>query len=99
VLEDLLGLGLDVLANYAQKLKDVNCRLYLSGMSELAYQQLRGAVKLRQASHVRAYDATPIRGQLMRGAIAHAQGWLVSPSEGSASNDGSSGKAIHEGRS
>lgn len=72
---------LDVLASYAQKLRDANGRLYLSGMSELAYQQLRRAGKLRQAAHVRTYDATSIRGQSTRAAIAHAQEWLVSQQE------------------
>jgi hypothetical protein len=92
VLEDLLGLGLDVLANYAQKLKDVNGRLYLSGMSELAYQQLRRVGKLGQVSHVHTFDATSIRGQSTRAAIAHAQEWLVSQSEGSPD------KTVHEGK-
>lgn len=89
---------IDVLAGYAQKLKDVDGRLYLSGMSEQVYQQLRSGGRLREASHVRAYDATPIRGQSTRAAIAHAQEWLVSQSEGSTTNNESSGKAVHEDR-
>jgi SulP family sulfate permease len=72
---------IDVLAGYARKLNDVNGRLYLSGMSEQVYQQLRSAGRLREASHVHAYDATPIRGQSTRAAIAHAQEWLVSQNE------------------
>jgi SulP family sulfate permease len=89
---------IDVLAGYARKLNEVNGRLYLSGMSEQVYQQLRSGGRLREASHVRAYDATPIRGQSTRAAIAHAQEWLVSQSEGSTTNDESSGKAVHEDR-
>jgi SulP family sulfate permease len=72
---------IDVLAGYARKLKEVNGRLYLSGMSEQVYQQLMSAGKLRDASHIITYDATPIRGQSTRAAIAHAQDWLVSQNE------------------
>jgi SulP family sulfate permease len=72
---------IDVLAGYARKLKDANGRLYLSGMSEQVYQQLTGAGKLRGVDHVQTYDATPIRGQSTRAAIAHAREWLVSQNE------------------
>lgn len=72
---------IDVLAGYGQKLKEVNGRLYLSGMSEQVYQQLRSGGRLREASHVRGFDATPIRGQSTRAAIAHAQEWLLSQNE------------------
>jgi SulP family sulfate permease len=70
-----------VLGGYARKLKAVNGRLYLSGMSEQVYQQLRNMGKLQEASHVRAFDATPIRGQSTRAAIAAAREWLVSQNE------------------
>jgi SulP family sulfate permease len=70
-----------VLGGYARKLKAVNGRLYLSGMSEQVYQQLRNMGKLQEASHVRAFDATPIRGQSTRAAIAAAREWLVSHNE------------------
>ena len=72
---------IDVLAGYARKLKEVNGRLYLSGMSEQVYQQLRSGGRLREASHVRAYDATSIRGQSTKAAIAAAREWLVSQDE------------------
>jgi SulP family sulfate permease len=72
---------IDVLAGYARKLKEVNGQLYLSGISEQVYQQLRSGGRLREASHVRAFDATPIRGQSTRAAIAHALEWLVSQNE------------------
>jgi SulP family sulfate permease len=78
---------IDVLAGYARKLKEVNGRLYLSGMSEQVYQQLRSVGRLREASHVRGYDATPIRGQSTRAAIAHAREWLISQSEEAAAED------------
>jgi SulP family sulfate permease len=72
---------INVLAGYARKLKEVNGRLYLSGMSEQVYQQLGDAGKLRREDSVQTYDATPIRGQSTRAAIAHAQEWLVSQNE------------------
>ena len=72
---------IDVLADYARKLKEVNGQLYLSGMSEQVYQQLRSTGKIREASHIRAYDATPVRGQSTQAAVAHAREWLVSQSE------------------
>ena len=78
---------IDVLAGYARKLKEVNGRLYLSGMSEQVYQQLRSGGRLQEASHVRAYDATSIRGQSTKAAIAAAREWLVSQNE----------EAVHEG--
>ena len=71
----------NVLGSYARKLKDVNGRLYLSGMSEQVYRQLRNMGKLQETSHVRAFDATPIRGQSTRAAIAAAREWLVSQNE------------------
>jgi SulP family sulfate permease len=78
---------IDVLAGYARKLKEVNGRLYLSGMSEQVYQQLRDTGKLGSMDHVHAYDATPIRGQSTRAAIAAAREWLVSQNEETARED------------
>jgi sulfate permease, SulP family len=89
---------IEVLASYARKLKEVNGRLYLSGMSEQVYQQLGGAGKLRSTDYVQAYNATPIRGQSTRAAIAHAQEWLVSQNEETAPADRSSARAAQEGR-
>lgn len=72
---------INVLAGYAQKLKEVNGRLYLSGMSEQVYKQLGSAGRLRRQDHVRTYDATPIRGQSTQAAIAAAREWLISQNE------------------
>ena len=87
---------IDELAGYARKLREVNGRLYLSGLSEQVYQQLRGAGRLREDSHVRGYDATPIRGQSTRAAIAAAREWLVSQNEETAPDDGSPPKAAQK---
>ena len=72
---------INVLTSYARKLKDVNGRLYLSGMNELAYEQLERAGKLGQIGNVHTYSATPMRGQSTRAAVADAREWLISQNE------------------
>lgn len=84
----------EVLANYAKKLQAVDGRLYLSGISKGAYEQIVRTGKLRLSGPVRAYEATPILGQSTQEAYADAQTWLASlvtePSPDSSSTDGSS---------
>jgi SulP family sulfate permease len=80
---------IDVLAGYARKLEEVDGRLYLSGMGEQVYRQLRAAGKLRDTDKVQAFDATPIRGQSTKAAIASAEEWLVSQNEASTPDDSS----------
>jgi len=74
----------EVLANYADKLHEVDGRLYLTGISENAYVQVVRTGKLRLTGPVRAYEATPIRGQSTQEAVAHARTWLVGKSADSA---------------
>lgn len=69
---------IEVLTSYAAKLEPVNGRLYLTGISERVYEQYISTGKLRKASPVYVYDATPIRGESTREAVADAQTWLVS---------------------
>ena len=83
----------EVLANYADKLQEANGRLYLTGISEGAYEQVVRTGKLRLTGPVRIYEATPVRGQSTQKALADARTWLVgksaeSPDEGG-TNDGS----------
>lgn len=83
----------EVLANYADKLQEANGRLYLTGISEGAYEQVVRTGKLRLTGPVRIYEATPVRGQSTQEALADARTWLVgksaeSPDEGG-TNDGS----------
>jgi hypothetical protein len=78
-----------VLANYADKLKAVNGRLYLTGISEVAYDQLVRTGKLRLIGPVRAYEATAIRGQSTQEAVADARTWLVSQSADASSDEAS----------
>jgi SulP family sulfate permease len=68
---------IEVLTNYADKLRAVNGRLYLSGISEGAYDQIVRTGKLRLTGPVRAYEATPIVGESTHEAVADARTWLV----------------------
>jgi SulP family sulfate permease len=80
---------IEVLANYADKLQEANGRLYLSGISERAYEQVVRTGKLRLTGPVRAYEATPIRGQSTQKAVADARTWLVSKSADASPDDAS----------
>lgn len=77
----------EVLANYADKLQEVNGRLYLTGISEGAYEQIVRTGKLRLTGPVRAYEATPVRGQSTQEAVADARTWLVGKSADAAPDD------------
>ncbi len=68
---------LDVLSNYARKLEDVHGQLYLTGLSERAYEQVVRTGRLHLSGPVRVYQATPVLGQSTREAYADAQAWLV----------------------
>jgi SulP family sulfate permease len=67
----------DVLASYAERLRAVNGRLYLSGLSDQAYDRLANQGKLRLTGPVRAYEATPVIGESTDEAVAEARAWLV----------------------
>jgi sulfate permease, SulP family len=78
----------DVLTSYADKLAEVDGRLYLTGISERVHDQVARTAKLRLSGPVQVYDATPIRGQSTRQAVENARTWLVSASrEAEASDD------------
>ncbi|HKO60143.1 MAG TPA: sodium-independent anion transporter [Pyrinomonadaceae bacterium] len=77
----------EVLANYADNLKEANGRLYLTGVSERAYEQIVRTGKLRLTGPVRAYEATPVRGQSTEEAVADARTWLVGKSADSSPAD------------
>ena len=74
---------IEVLSNYSDKLKAVDGRLYLTGISEVAYDQLVRTGKLRLTGPVHAYEATPIRGQSTQEAVADARTWLVGKQDAS----------------
>lgn len=81
----------DVLGSYADKLVENNGRLYLSGISEKAYEQIAASGQLRLTGPVRAYTATTVRGQSTREAIHDAQAWLVNQGEAEDSGEGQEG--------
>jgi SulP family sulfate permease len=70
----------DVLASYADKLAEVNGRLYLTGISEHVHDQVVRTGKLRPSGPVQVYGATPIRGQSTKQAVEDARTWLVGAS-------------------
>lgn len=71
---------LEVLSNYADKLQNLGGRLYLTGMSEGAREQVVRTGKLSLSGPVRAYEATPVIWESTRDAVADARTWLVSKS-------------------
>ena len=68
---------LEVLSTYASKLEAVHGRLYLSGINQRVHDQIVRTGKLHLSGPVQTYQATPIRGQSTRQAVADAQTWLV----------------------
>lgn len=68
---------IEVLAQYADELREAGGRLYLTGISPHAYDQIVRTGKLRLTGPVRAYEATPVRGASTREARADAETWLV----------------------
>lgn len=87
---------IDVLTGYARKLKEGNGRLYLTGMSEVVYEQLERAGKLGQIDNVHTYSATSMRGQSTQAAVADAREWLVSQNEETAPDSRPSASAAQE---
>jgi sulfate permease, SulP family len=71
---------LEVLSNYADKLQKLDGRLYLTGMSEQAREQVVRTGKLSLSGPVRAYEATPVVWESTREAVTDARTWLVGKS-------------------
>jgi SulP family sulfate permease len=70
----------DVLTSYADKLAEVDGKLYLTGISQRVHDQLVRTGKLRLSGPVRVYGATPVRGESTRQAVEDARTWLVTAS-------------------
>jgi SulP family sulfate permease len=68
---------LDVLSDYAEKLKAVGGRLYLSGMSEAAYDQVVESGRIRLMGPVHGYEAEPVVWESTTDAVTDARTWLV----------------------
>ena len=70
----------EVLANYADKLAEVDGQLYLTGISQPVHGEVVRTGKLRLSGPVQVYGATSIRWQSTRQAVEDAQTWLVGAS-------------------
>lgn len=68
---------LDVLSDYAEKLKAVGGRLYLSGMSEAAHEQVVDSGRIELMGPVHAYEAEPVIWESTNEAVTDARTWLV----------------------
>ena len=69
---------IEVLASYVDQLRQVDGRLYLTGLSKSAYTHLRSSGRFQLAAPVRTHEATPILGESTRNALADAETWLLS---------------------
>jgi SulP family sulfate permease len=68
---------LDVLSDYAGKLEAVGGRLYLSGMSEAAYDQVVESGRIKLMGPVYGYEAEPVVWESTVDAVEHARAWLA----------------------
>lgn len=67
----------DVLSEYAESLRRVDGRLYVTGIGAGAHHQLLRTGKFRPTGPVRAYEATPVIGESTERAHMDAEAWLV----------------------
>ncbi len=84
---------LDVLSDYAEKLKAVDGRLYLSGMSESAYDQVVESGRIKLMGPVHAYEAAAIVWESTTDAVTDARTWLVGQRNEGSSSRSSEGNA------
>jgi SulP family sulfate permease len=79
---------IEVLNAYADRLNEAGGRLYLSGVTEAAYDDIVRTGKLHNDPAVHTYRATEVIGESTRKAVADAEAWLAeqptSPDSGSA---------------
>lgn len=68
----------EVLSGYAEKIKDADGRLYLTGLDPAARQQLLDNGTFRSSGPAQAYEATAVLGESTRSAHASAEEWLAS---------------------
>jgi sulfate permease, SulP family len=64
-----------VVSDYADRLADVDGRLYLSGLEPSLTQRLRRTGQID--GPVRTFEATPIVGESTQAAYLDAEAWLV----------------------
>lgn len=87
---------LDVLSNYAEKLKAVGGRLYLSGMSEAAYNQVVDSGRIKLMGPVYAYEAEPVIWRSTTSAVTDARTWLVGQDKDASETKDSGESKTHE---
>ena len=68
---------LDVLASYADEIAEKGGRLYLAGVSPQVRTQVERTQRLDLNGPVAIHEATAIRGESTRRAVAQSQAWLV----------------------
>ena len=66
-----------VLGDYAEKLRDVGGRLYLSGVAPELIEQMRRSRRVEAAGKVEVYEATPRLGESTMEAFEDAEHWLI----------------------
>jgi SulP family sulfate permease len=67
----------EVLSRYAEKLSEADGRLYLSGLSQDAYDHVTRSGRLRLGGPVSPYQATSILGESTWTAYDDARAWIV----------------------
>jgi SulP family sulfate permease len=77
---------IDVLGHYAEDLEKVNGRLYLTGVSHAAHQQVVRSEKLRLHGPVRGHEATAFVWQSTGAGVAEAEAWLATSGADDARN-------------
>jgi SulP family sulfate permease len=70
---------LEVLDNYSDKITAAGGRLYLSGVDEQAYEQIRRTRQLDLSGPVSVYAASAIQGESSQQAYADAMAWTLRP--------------------
>ncbi|WP_162426673.1 SulP family inorganic anion transporter [Pontibacter pudoricolor] len=68
---------ISVLSDYASILKDVNGKLYLTGVSEQVYREVMHSDKLRINGPVKAFRQEPALGLSTHNAVVDAEAWLL----------------------
>jgi SulP family sulfate permease len=66
-----------VVADYAQRLRAVGGRLYLSGLDHELAERLRGTGRVDVSGPVHAFEATSLVGESTQEAYLDAQAWMV----------------------
>jgi len=73
---------IDVLGQYADQIAAVNGRLYLTGVSEAAHQQIIRSDRLHLQGAVRDRRSTSFVWESTRAAVSDAEAWLASSADG-----------------